>query len=48
MLLQEFIHSAVAQGLFFDGAMTNYVSSIGVLGEGTALIMDRSRTDGKR
>ena len=46
MLLQEVIHSAVAQD-FFDGAMRNYVSSIGVLGNGTALIMDRSRADGK-
>ena len=47
MLLQEVIHSAVAQD-FFDGAMRNYVSSIGVLGDGTALIIDRSRAGGKQ
>ena len=45
MLLQEVIHSAVAQD-FFDGAMRNYVSSTRVLGDGTALIMDRTRADG--
>ena len=46
MLLQEVIHSAVAQD-FFDSAKRNYVSSTGVLGDGEAFIMDRSRAGGK-
>ena len=47
MLLQEVIHNAVVAQDFCDSAMRNYVSSIGVLGDGTALIMDRSRANGK-